>query len=190
MNDRTCARVAARASPACELILQVFRPLTDQRSTCRDLLKRHETNHSPTRVANTVGSGPPSKRHKPIANAHRPRAVQACRPCAEAKLRCDGAPPCLRCREKDIACEFSEPRLSGSIDARPPDTREAGTLVAVESTRHSMESSISRSSNQRLMSNPELPLAHDANAQIPPQFATFPGFEQRRYLWAFMANRY
>lgn len=122
------------------------------------------------------------KRHKSIANAHRPRAVQACRSCAEAKLRCDGSPPCLRCRERGFACEFPEPRQNGSTHSRQPAALENVTLVPVDTTQHSIDPSISTSATNRLMSNSELSLDHGANPHIPSQFAPFPEFEQREFL--------
>lgn len=86
--------------------------------TSSDLLKRHAANHPALNDDNESESGEPtSKRRKTLPNAHRPRAVQACRACAASKLRCEGSKPCLRCKEKSLACEYPQSQSARAVDS-------------------------------------------------------------------------
>jgi hypothetical protein len=61
-----------------------------------DLLKRHATAHVDGR-----------RHHK--SHLSRPgRVSQACKACAQAKLKCKEEKPCQRCETKGIRCEFNE----------------------------------------------------------------------------------
>ncbi len=69
----------------------------------QDLLKRHmtiHTSHTGTQSGSAVAglqNGRPSH-----------RVHQACRPCAEKKLKCADEKPCRRCKEKNIVCDFDD----------------------------------------------------------------------------------
>ncbi|GAM86962.1 hypothetical protein ANO11243_049830 [Dothideomycetidae sp. 11243] len=80
-----------------------------------DLLKRHAVTHSErpqsAKRVRTTGTPPP----------RRNRASKACVACAEAKGRCEGGNPCLRCQQKRIACEYAPSRLGDYGDS----TRES-----------------------------------------------------------------
>lgn len=85
-----------------------------------DLLKRHASKHDS--AEENSGDGPSAtKRRKTLPDVHRPRAQRACRPCAEAKARCEGDQPCLRCQQKDITCDYPPPR-SRDISNHPEPT--------------------------------------------------------------------
>lgn len=74
----------------------------------RDLLKRHAATHGD---AATQSDDPPFKRRRTQTDLNRPRAQKACKPCAEAKARCEGNNPCLRCLQKSIFCEYVPPKV-------------------------------------------------------------------------------
>ena len=59
---------------------------------CRDLLKRHVTNHD---------SDSSNKRQRREI-ARDARAVQACEACSQSHLRCEDEKPCSRCKKKNI----------------------------------------------------------------------------------------
>jgi hypothetical protein len=61
-------------------------------------LKRHVTNHDDPESR-------PDKKQK-RSQSGRTRASQACIGCAEAKLRCEGNNPCLRCERKKLFCRY------------------------------------------------------------------------------------
>ena len=42
--------------------------------------------------------------------------TQACKACAASKLKCAEEKPCRRCRQKNIACEFSQPATTETTD--------------------------------------------------------------------------
>jgi hypothetical protein len=65
---------------------------------CRDLLKRHVTNHD---------TEPASKRQKREI-ARDTRVVQACEACSQSHLRCEDEKPCSRCKKKKIPCRVPE----------------------------------------------------------------------------------
>jgi hypothetical protein len=67
----------------------------------QDLLKRHMAIHNANNEnqGGRTAAGSQNGRH-----GH--RVHQACRPCAEKKLKCADEKPCCRCKEKNIVCEF------------------------------------------------------------------------------------
>jgi hypothetical protein len=66
-----------------------------------DLLKRHTSGHK---------DEPSSKRQDTSQKSANSRVSKACIPCAEAKLRCEGSNPCIRCLNRGILCEYAQPR--------------------------------------------------------------------------------
>jgi hypothetical protein len=88
--------------------LQLLR--THEPEACSDLLKRHSANHE-----NDQPTTPAAKRRKTLPDIHRPRASRACQACADAKARCEGDRPCLRCQQKSIACEYPPSRSTEGL---------------------------------------------------------------------------
>jgi len=80
-----------------------------------DLLKRHAAKHNDPEQASSSASST-SKRRKTTSDGHRPRAQRACQACADAKARCEGDNPCLRCQQKSITCRYPRPRSTGGFD--------------------------------------------------------------------------
>jgi Fungal Zn(2)-Cys(6) binuclear cluster domain len=80
-----------------------------------DLLKRHAAKHDDPEQA-SHGAAPVSKRRKTLTDVHRSRAQRACQACADAKVRCEGNRPCLRCQQKSIACEYPQLRFNAAPD--------------------------------------------------------------------------
>ena len=76
----------------------------------QDLLKRHMNIHAANNNQNNNSDS--SHRRKNTAtgsysdNRHSHRVSQACRACAEKKLKCADEKPCQRCKEKNILCDF------------------------------------------------------------------------------------
>ena len=68
----------------------------------RDLLKRHMAIHNANNNGHQSGYAGTGLQK----GQHGHRVHQACRPCAEKKLKCADEKPCQRCREKNILCEF------------------------------------------------------------------------------------
>ena len=68
--------------------------------------------------------GPPAaKRRVTLPELHRLRALRACQTCADAKARCEGDRPCLRCQQKSILCEYPPSRANedlGQHESRQP----------------------------------------------------------------------
>ena len=106
-----CGSCNARYARADHLIRHV-RSHTQQRpfvcTVCakgfgrQDLLKRHMNGHNVTtsiEAAASKGDGLHNSRH-----TH--RVHQACRSCAEKKLKCADEKPCKRCRERNLVCDF------------------------------------------------------------------------------------
>lgn len=106
--ERICQNV--RASPH-------ERPLSEDADCCRDLLKRHVTNHNSDSAA---------KRQKREI-ARDTRVVQACEACSQSHLRCEDEKPCSRCRKKNIPCKVPEAFLA--------DDREVNELDAVHAAQ-------------------------------------------------------
>ncbi|CAJ2501732.1 Uu.00g045850.m01.CDS01 [Anthostomella pinea] len=65
-----------------------------------DLLKRHTANHE-----NDGDSS--KKRRRTDASPGAGRVSHACRPCAAARVKCEEAKPCTRCRNRNLTCEFA-----------------------------------------------------------------------------------
>ncbi|KIW14284.1 hypothetical protein PV08_07066 [Exophiala spinifera] len=140
-----------------------------------DLLRRHEINHHSTKADDPVGSGPPTKRSRTATKGNRPRAVQACRACAEAKLRCDGTPTCLRCRDKGITCEFPGSRLTVVHESEPPATHDDCTTSPTEIMQHLLGST-STSHTNNSGENAELSLSDGGTRSVSSQVPTFQAF--------------
>jgi hypothetical protein len=86
---------------------------------CRDLLKRHVTNHD---------SESASKRQKREI-ARDARVVQACEACSQSHLRCEDEKPCSRCKKKNIPCRVPE---ASAADENDTDAHEIDTVHAAQ----------------------------------------------------------
>lgn len=107
-----------------------------------DLLKRHAAKHNDSEQA-SISTSSTSKRRKTLADAHRPRAQRACQTCADAKARCEGSNPCLRCQQKSIACRYPQPRSTGAPDptqnilSRSQDSQDSQDEAQQQTQDHS-----------------------------------------------------
>lgn len=73
-----------------------------------DLLKRHASCHETHR-----GDQKRQKRQVGLSS----RVAQACKACANAKLKCEDEKPCKRCQQKKIVCENVESRTGNNQPA-------------------------------------------------------------------------
>ncbi|KAK3497977.1 uncharacterized protein B0T23DRAFT_411236 [Neurospora hispaniola] len=62
-----------------------------------DLLKRHRTNHQDDNGA---------KRRRMNSSPGAGRVTHACQACAKARVKCEEAKPCTRCKNRGISCEY------------------------------------------------------------------------------------
>lgn len=91
-----------------------------------DLLKRHATIHGDV---TSQPDAPPLKRRRTQPDVNRPRAQKACRPCAEAKARCEGDSPCLRCSQKGLDCQYHPSRSGEALGKYQTSTDEKDQSV-------------------------------------------------------------
>lgn len=108
---------APKGSPGCTRIPHINVHYPKLNATCRDLLKRHVTNHSSDWAA---------KRQKREI-ARDTRVVQACEACSQSHLRCEDEKPCSRCKKKNISCRVPE--------TFPADDTEVSEIDAVHAAQ-------------------------------------------------------
>ena len=92
----------------------------------KDLLIRHQSTH-----------GKSAARGKASSNRSGNRAVRACRPCANSKLKCDDQRPCQRCTKRKVLCTSDAvgdecPGLTDATDSTG-NTTDARATQAVAS---------------------------------------------------------
>ena len=103
----------------------------------QDLLKRHIATHN---ASSNKDADAPSESTGQNGRQSQ-RVHQACRLCAEKKLKCTDEKPCQRCNEKNLVCEYESAGNPSTAQRKPTDASEphtaeaglsAGTLVGEE----------------------------------------------------------
>lgn len=77
-----------------------FCPVCGKAFARADLLKRHHANHDNDNDAT-------KKRRRINAEPGAGRVSHACRACAAARVKCEEAKPCTRCRSRNLTCEYA-----------------------------------------------------------------------------------
>lgn len=111
-----------------------------------DLLKRHASCHEIHR-----GDQKKQKRQAGLSS----RVAQACKACANAKLKCEDEKPCKRCQQKKIVCENGESRSGNN----PPAYRQPSQIL--QSTMGSTDRSCSITLSNEQIPTPELTVMRD-----------------------------
>ncbi|CAK7224625.1 hypothetical protein SBRCBS47491_005612 [Sporothrix bragantina] len=134
--------------------------LCSSRFSRREHLRRHERSHmqeKPFQCATCLKSFARSDILSRHAHSHRPDATQvlasdaprACCACAVARVRCNRGRPCLRCRDRGVACVYpgskskrkakkEQQAVVQSSDAMEISRTEGGDPRATESTENSI----------------------------------------------------
>jgi hypothetical protein len=126
---------------------------------CRDLLKRHVTNHD---------AEPASKRQKREI-ARDTRVVQACEACSQSHLRCEDEKPCSRCKKKLIVCRVPEVLATDEDDIHEIDAVHAAQDLLDLSNGFDYPSSLSA---QRESVNPSATSETPEPLMQPPPLST------------------
>ncbi|PHH69008.1 hypothetical protein CDD82_130 [Ophiocordyceps australis] len=114
---RDCGRSYSRPE---HLVRHVQTHTLGRRFTCdicsksfarKDLLRRHVANH---------GNSSSYKRPRMASSPAAGRVMQACRPCAAARVKCDETKPCRRCLDRNIACLVPDSSAATAVHLTHP----------------------------------------------------------------------